>query len=302
MTIRDNGERQFSEDIERMLRGEEPAGKQDDPVYTETMLFARRLIELREEPDPGFAGTLKRNLLTGMAAQDAQQKEPSSWFVRVFGSPALRLAVVSTFVVLAAVGLVWRAGLLSPTTPQAASEPPGMLTVPPSPQAPDLEGPSMARAGEDGSKEDASLAAGATVPASITVVGYAEPTAFAGDSIPILIVFRNQGPDGYSLNPFPPAITIRETATGRVVYTFAVGTSSCPLSAMTTLTYDLVWDQKDGRGLQVAPGHYEVDLEMVIARPEQEDLALATASYDVTEFDILARPVEGATGTDVAAD
>ena len=292
MTTRDDDERQFSEDIERLLRGEEPLERPSDADYAETVLFARRLVELRQDPDEEFAGKLRRNLLTDMAARDSQANEAGSWFTRLFARPGLRLAMVSTFVVLAAVGLVWRAGLLSPMMPQAS--PPSMLTTPSDPAFPTTNAPEMARAQGDAAAkaaEEPDVSATYAGPVMLTV--YVAPTNVSGDDINIALVFRNEGPDDYTLAPFPPGIVIREVPTGRVVRTFGAGDSASALSAMESLQYVVVWDQEDESGRQVQPGRYQIDTEFIEAHLEKGDLTVPASAYGETTFDILSLTTNG---------
>lgn len=291
---RDNEGRQFSEDIDRLLQGKEPVARRDDLDYADTVLFARRLVGLREEPQPEFVGRLKRRLLTDMASQDAQATESGSWLMRLFAHPGLRVAMVSTFVMLAAVGLIWRAGLLSPGMSQAPDAEPGMLMAPPAPSLPEAGFPEMARAADDAKNQAGGEATmTSTAPSPIVILAYSTPSVTSGEDVDISVMFQNHGPDGYVLTPFPPAIAIRETATGRVVYTFAAGTSSNVLSAMESLRYEVVWNQEDARGLQVAPGRYEVVVELTEAKPESGDWTVSAGSHDATEFDILSRTTNG---------
>jgi hypothetical protein len=126
---------------------------------------------------------------------------------------------------------------------------------------------------------------------------YVAPTNASGDDINIALVFRNEGPDGYSLAPFPPGIIIREMATGQVVRTFSAGTSTGVISAMESLQYTVVWNQEDDSGRQVQPGRYQINAEIVEARLEKGDLTVPAGAYDSTAFDILSLTTNG-TGVD----
>jgi hypothetical protein len=287
MKFRDNTGRRFSEDIERLFNGEEPPTNVSDSDYAETLRFARNLMALRQDPDPRFAADLKHRLAITMAAQDSVASEQQSWFSQVLSRPGLRLAMVSTFVVLAAVGVLWRAGLLSPAMPGAGEAPQDMLMAPPAPGTTDAGSPEMARAAGDATKQETNAAVPAAAPTSIVVVGYTEPTAALGESVTITITLRNEGPDGYTLTPFPPALAIRQLATGQVIFTFAPGTATHALSGMEFTQFDVTWDQRDIRGAQVEPGRYGIDVEMMDATTEKGDIAVPTASYNVAEFDIL---------------
>jgi len=296
MKPRDNAGRQFSEDIEKLLHGEEPSTGNADVDYMETVQFARRLLDLGQEPDSDFALKLRRRLLTNMAAQDVPEKDSRSWFVQLFSRPGLRLALVSTFVVIAAVGLIWRAGFLSPmATPPAEDAAPGMLTAPPAPLAPEAGGPQMARVPDDGAK-DSTMAAATSPTTTIVMEGYVEPTAAFGQEVGITLVFRNDGAAGYFLTPFPPSVAIREAETGRIVFTFVEGTSSLELSAMESIQYDLVWDQRGSGGAQVEPGRYEVDVEMMDAQLEKGGESVPAGAGGIAAFDILPETVNGTVG------
>jgi hypothetical protein len=287
MKLKDNAGRQFSDDIERLLQGEEPLAYVADADYDETLRFARKLMILRQEPAPEFAAALKRRLAVTMATQDALAPESRSWFVRLFSRPGLRLAMVSTFVVLAAVGVLWRAELLSPAMPGAGEAPPDMLIAPPAPGVTDAGAPEMARATDSAAKQGADGAMPAA-PATIVVTGYAEPSAALGERVIITITLRNEGPDGYTLTPFPPALAIRQSTTEQVVYSFAPGAATHALSSMEFTQFDVTWDQKNSAGAQVEPGRYAIDVEMMETRNQKGDMAVPASGYHVVEFDILA--------------
>jgi hypothetical protein len=294
MTPRDNAGRQFSDDVERLLRGEEPLGGSADADYLDTILFARKLVDLGQEPDADFALRLRRRLVTEMAAQDAKAGDTQSWFVKLFSRPGLRLAMVSTFVVLAAIGLVWRAGLLSPMASSPSGDASaGMLSAPPTPLAPETSAPEVARAQTDGNG-----AAMAMPPAStaLTITGHVEPTAAFGKAVSVSFEFSNASPDGYLLTPFPPTIAIREAATGRIVFTSVAGTSGYSLAAMESIQYDFTWDQKDNGGVQVGPGRYQVAVETVEAQSEKGGTSVPAGASDVTAFDILPQAAGGTAG------
>ena len=294
MQPRDDAERRFSDDVERLLRGDEPSGDSADTDYAETVLFARRLVDLGQEPDTDFALRLRRRLVTEMAEQDVAAHDSRSWFVKLFSQPALRLALVSTFVVLAAVGLVWRAGLLSPMASSPTDDAAvGIFSTPPAPLTPEIGGPDTARAQDSGA--NAALAVpSASTPLMIT--GYVEPTAALGEAVNITLEFSNSSPDGYELTPFPPTIAIREAATGQVVFTSVAGASVYSLATMETLQYNLMWDQKDSGGAQVEPGRYEVDVETLEARLEKGGMSVPAGASDITAFEILPESAGGTTG------
>ncbi len=286
MSARHSDERLFSEDVERLLRGEETLSSHADAEYAETLRFARKLLALREEPRPEFTSTLRDTLLAGIARQDvAAQRDTRSWFARFFGQPGLRLAMVSTFVVLAAVGLVWKAGLFSALPGQPAGSTPAMMqegdSVPP--VAPAASAPEMML----GAGEEAATVATARAPAPFIVAGRVAPTNGYGEAVAISLTFQNNGPEGMTLSPFPPEVSIRNVSNGQTIYTFAAGTSQLALSSMESTTYDVSWDQKDAGGTQVLPGTYEVDVQAIESRLEKGDSAESPATQAVASFEVL---------------
>ena len=298
MTRGDSIESRFTEDIERLLRGEQPVSMADDD-YKSTLDFAGQLMSLREEPETGFVDRLRQDLMVRFVEQDAAASRSArpSLLERMFGSHALRLAVVSTFVVLAAVGLVWRAGYLSPMMEQAGEAPPAALDEGGGMPSAEMEetAPEAARVGEEDAEEEAATVA---LPSAlpVSVAGYVVAANTWGQDIEISVLFKNDGPEGVMLSPFPPAVFVREAGTDRVVYGFDAGTSQLALSSMESTTYDIVWDQKDWSGAPVEPGRYEVDVDRTTARQEKAIEVFAVSARGIAAFEIL----PDSSGTDTA--
>jgi len=283
-------EKAFEQDVERLLRGEEPSGAPSDARYEDTLLFARRLLALRDEPDDEFATRLRTRLLVEMAEQDrdASARE-GNWFVRLFSQPSLRLAVVSTFVVLAAVGLVWRAGYFSPMTEQAGDALPSEALDEggaPSPMLEEAE-PEMARVADEEAEEEAPTAPSEEKPSPVYVGAHGMPTYAFGDIVNITLVFENTGSDGITLVPFPPAVTVRNMESGEAVHTFPAGASSLLLSSMESTTYDVMWDQTTDQGVQAPAGRYVVDVHEIRAEIENEVPMPAAGTWEIVTFEIL---------------
>lgn len=279
MKPRDEFERQFAEDIDRLLRGEEPLSIEDNADYAEALQFAQRLMSLREEPDEEFAGQLRHRLVTEMAEQDAKQESSDSWFVRVFSRPSLRLAMVSTFIVLAAVGLVWRTGMLSPMTPQTEEPGPGIMATP-DPSAPE----DRAAATDDSFLTTEEPAPEAAPGAALTVQGLVSEMNSYGYPVRITIEVSNEGPEAVSLAFFPPAVHIRDAATGEIVYSFAAGDRSDAIQPMEIRSYRIDWPQEDQAGDQVTSGRYLVDV--AVAETTAEADKWATEVVTVASFSI----------------
>ena len=283
-------ERAFERDVDRLLRGEEPSTAPADAGYEETLVLARQLVALRDDPDEGFATRLRTNLLVQMAEQDrGASKSEGTWFERLFSRPALRLAVVSTFVILAAVGLVWRAGYFSQMAEQAGdAATPEALDDGGAP-APMLEeaAPEMARVADEEAEEEALMAPTAENISPVQIGVRNAPVYAYGEPVDITLLFENTGPDGVTLTPFPPAIDIRSIETGEIIMSLPEGQSSLALSSMESTTYQLQWNQQTTAGTQATAGRYALDVRTVQAVLEKGDSVQPAGAWDVASFEIL---------------
>ena len=290
MTRNRDVERAFEQDVERLLRGEEPSGTSLDAQYEDTLQFARRLLSLRDEPNREFADRLRGRLMVEMAQQDMDSVErEGSWFVRLFSKPSIRLAVVSGFVILAAVGLVWRAGYLSPMTEQMGGDLPSEALDEGGAPAPTLEGagPEMARIADEEAEEEAPMAPSAEKASPVQVGAHVLPSNSYGENVQLALVFKNTGPEGITLVPFPPAVTIRNLDSGEEVWTLPAGESSLMLSSMESTTYEVIWDQETARGVQVPAGRYVVDVYEVRAETADKAAMPAAGTWEIVTFEIL---------------
>lgn len=148
MGKRPSEDRKFTENIDRLLAGEEPEGAEHMGEDFRTAInLAQKLTELRADPSAHFKDQLKQRLLSQLTRQEieaARRKEKglSFWeFLRnlVPESPAWRTAAATLVVVLITLGVLWRTGiftqapmLVSPAIERAApeSELPETVTAP----------------------------------------------------------------------------------------------------------------------------------------------------------------------------
>ena len=148
MGKRTNEDRKFTENIDRLLSGEEPEGVDDMGEDFRTAInLAQKLTELRADPSAHFKDQLKQRLLLQLTRQEmeaARRKEKglSFWeFLRNLlpESPVWRTATATLVVVLVTLGVLWRTGtftqapvLVSPEIERAApeSELPETVTAP----------------------------------------------------------------------------------------------------------------------------------------------------------------------------
>jgi len=250
MDKRTKEEREFAESIDRLLTDEEvTASEEMNEDYRTAVNFARKLTEFRANPSPQFKDQLKQRLLLKLTQQEvvARQEEEakSFWeFLRnlVPQNPAWRTAVATLVVVLVAAGVLWRVGMFT--------------------QAPVLEG-----LGGEGAEVRAPVpvpALGVEMEAALQPLLELEavplePTVFPfGNTVTIVLAFKNSSSELITVTPFPPAAHIVGSRTIGPVHSFAEGDDSLELSASEIVSHTLIWDQRDSSGEQVAPGWYNV--------------------------------------------
>jgi hypothetical protein len=114
-------EREFIENIERLLAGEDVAvGKEMSEEYRTAFDFARKLTESRADPSPVFKQQLKDRLLLKLTEREVEARQKvrlgSIWeFLGnlVPRSPVWRTAAATLVIVLVTVGVLWRTGMFT---------------------------------------------------------------------------------------------------------------------------------------------------------------------------------------------
>jgi len=114
-------EREFIENIERLLAGEEVTVDKDmSEDYRTAFDFARKLTESRADPSPVFQQQLKDRLLLQLTKREMEtrQKVKLSSIWEFLGnlvprSPVWRTAAATIVVVLVTVGVLWRTGMFT---------------------------------------------------------------------------------------------------------------------------------------------------------------------------------------------
>jgi len=135
-----NTERKFTQELDKMLAGEEPGPSSTiDEDYQTAIGFARRLIELRAEPSPAFESQLKERLLLKLSRREQETEAPvqakRSWLwegVRrlVPESMVLRAAAITSLVAIMTAGTLWGLGMFT------QSQTPSLKPPLPPPQPP----------------------------------------------------------------------------------------------------------------------------------------------------------------------
>ena len=122
-----NEEKQFSEDVDRLLAGQDVEGGKDaGEDYRAAINFAKKLTGFHTDPSPHFKAELKERLLLELAKQEsaARQKTKGNRFwgglKNLLPQEAVwRNATATAVLMLVAVGVLWGTGVF---TPSATSE------------------------------------------------------------------------------------------------------------------------------------------------------------------------------------
>ena len=84
-----------------------------------------------------------------------------------------------------------------------------------------------------------------------------------GETVEITLSFTNEASETRVMSPFPPKINIERPnmqPPESIVRSLPAGTGEIQLEPGETLTYQLVWDQKDDSGQQIPPGWYGIEV------------------------------------------
>lgn len=233
--------RSFSEDVDRLLAGEENVpGEDKGEEYRSVFSLARRVTELRRQPSPRFKADLKRELLLKLEEQEVEKEERakvSLWHVfssLVPRSAAWRTATVTVMVGVLAALILWGTGMFGQ--------------------------PSDTFKGPDGSPVLSVSYSGAL---QLEAVPPGSAVRSVGENFEVGIILKNVSNDYVTIDPYPPAIEIRWADTNDVVRYFEQGTDKREIAPSEGLIYPLVWDQMDDSGQPVSAGKYVVVVENV---------------------------------------
>ena len=127
MDKEENIKRKFSQELDKMLAGEEPVPDEaPGEDYHSVISFAGRLVGLRPKPSPAFRSQLKERLLLKLNQQEMETPQEAKWSRILEGVKrlvpervALRAAAITSLVAIWAIGVLWGAGVFS--QPQAVS-------------------------------------------------------------------------------------------------------------------------------------------------------------------------------------
>ena len=243
-------EKEFSENIDQMLAGEEvevSAGMDDD--CRTALDFAQKLANFRTLPSPAFKEQLKEKLLQKLGEKEIQAKAKRNWFMEglrrlVPRQPVWQALTALLVVVVVTGGITWGTGILRVSAPPPAPTPaPAPLSPrempPPAPSRPSLELEAI----------------------PLSPIEYAPGVFLPGEEVKVEFRFSNASSEPITVAPFPPEIEIVRPRTNEGVQSFPEGSGQLDISPVETVEYTLVWDQKDDNGKQVVPGWYYVDVK-----------------------------------------
>lgn len=249
-------ERKFSEQVDRLLAGEEvkidAAAEKESGAELDT---ARKIIALRPAPSSQFQTALKQRLLRKLAEQETatRSKEKENWLWKLLPRQRAWQAAVAMLLIVVVGGIIWGRGIFKPeVTPPLASAPPAQLkgAVPPAASTT----PTL-------TKEAAPRPASAP-PVHLKIDASTDRSVYLpGQEVKIEVVLKNVTPEPFVIEQFPPILSLMQAESRQPVYTFASGKAARTLAPDETAEFVLVWNQLDDRGRYVRSGDYYLELE-----------------------------------------
>jgi hypothetical protein len=250
-------EKQFSENLDRLLRGKDlKITAQADRELVSALEFAGLMKNLRPVPSAEFKTALQQRLSAGLKAGESEADR--NWFQKLFLNrpvwQTVSLVLILVIVGGTVLGLVLRSGGL-----QWGSLSPGDNTPPV--HTPTLSATTAAPTATTGTTTTATTA---VVPdfylsaeAAVDKAAYS-----AGEEVLITITLRNEGSQPLEFKKYPPIVSLMSDS-GSPVLTFQAGQSSLKLAAGAAAVFTRTWDQIDAKGRSVSPGSYYIELEDV---------------------------------------
>jgi len=229
-------EKEFSENIDRILAGQEVKVSADiDDDYRTALDLAQKLIRLRAVPSPSFKAQLKERLLLKLSEEETRVKTTEvkrNWFWEALGrlvprQPVWQGVTITLLVAVVAGGVIWGSGILVQTP-----APPPLPTPAPGPAKPPLE-------------------VGATTD---------KGSYLPGEDIKVAFSFKNVSSSPVQIEPFPPAVEIMRPEPYEPLRSFSAGTGTRSLNPGEAAIYTVTWDQLDNQQKQVDYGYYYVEL------------------------------------------
>ncbi|MEA3442031.1 MAG: hypothetical protein U9R04_00860 [Chloroflexota bacterium] len=235
--------REFSEAVDEMLAGEKIEPYPDMPDdYREAIDFARKLIDLKGAPRPSFKAQLKDSLLSKLSEMEQERPKRNRFregLKHLLPQRPMWRAVAASLLVIAAAGIIWGTGILTPPSAPAPMPIPTPTPAPTPTPPPPWPTPNFLEL-------EATPAKSACLP---------------GEDVEIEFEFKNASSESITITPFPPRMQVMRPRPWETIRAFAEGSEELRLQPGEIAKYTLVWEQQDDSGQQVAPGWYYLDVQ-----------------------------------------
>lgn len=269
-------EKQFSENLDRLLAGEELKPDQiADEEMRSALEFARKMAELRATPTESYQARLKACLLQKLEEQEAKAQEKRGWLWNLAHQPVWQAVTAALFVIILG-GIMWGAGLLRLSGPAAVPAP---LPAPVPAPAP---APRPAPVPRPGTLFSVDASTNKTIYQS-------------GEAVKIDLVMRNVSAQPLKIEKLPPILSLMQESTRQPVYTFAAGNETLTLAPNQVASFSMTWNQMDYQG-RLLTGSYYVELEdleiqgraiqLNLDRPARFTIIPSPRSSGSTTFDL----------------
>jgi hypothetical protein len=269
-------EKQFSENVDRLIAGQEVRDVPETDLDLKSALDFARLIKHRQpQPSPRFQAELQARLLEKL--EQSQNESPATWFQRLWPrliphQPVWQAALAVLVILIiggAVLGVIWGNRTTSPVAQVVVTPGPQSTTAATGTTTATLTTTTTALASATSTVTATTTAATtpvATTPSSflnvhLSATASTDKTVYRpGEPVVIEVELRNSGSQALVLTHFPPILSIMAQA-GQPVLTFLAGQKGYTLGAGESITFRQNWDQKDARQRAVAAGRYHLELE-----------------------------------------
>jgi hypothetical protein len=267
-------DKRFSEELDRILAGEEIKLDQSmDDDLRSTLDFASKMVQYRETPSSQFKSSLKAQLLHKLAEREAAREKKRSWVWRLIPSQPVWQATAVVFFIIIIGSIMWGSGLFRTLMPAPVTTSTTIYTTATSTTKTTIttgtQTTTTAVTSYTATTTISTTTTTKTTTATSPVHGvYLSVDAstdksmyLPGEPVRIDVSLRNVTTQPFTLDQFPPIVSLMQTGTRQPVYTFHAGNQSRTLAPNETAYATLVWDQTDNAGRPVLSGAYYVELE-----------------------------------------
>ena len=171
------------------------------------------------------------------------------------------------------VGLLWRAGIITPEPPEATTTPTAIETVIPTTQP----------------TATATTTQPTTMPTQIPQEVYLSVDARtnkliyeSGEEVIIELMLTNDGQNYLTMEKLPPILSLMDAGTKQPVYTFTSGQQIETIAPNQTVSFILTWNQEDFEG-ELVSGRFYIEIEDLVYLDQPIQLHLdEPVQFDIT--------------------